>query len=227
MPTSDGHEGKHRATKKARPPKHDFGVLFVHGVGQQPEGDTLLAWGEPLIRWADRWLSRGSKEGTTGSFHVLSTRLTPSKTGDAFPPHATAELRVKENGTQRESSWVLAESWWGGDVQPPPFGRFAGWLLTTGAWTAVAHVTKWSRVRENKVARVGVELLMTLLGLIVAMLLQVAVLAVSILALLPIPPLRRGLSRVLLVITWVLGDCFVLVESDLQRAAIVTRTRTA
>jgi hypothetical protein len=28
-----------------------LGVLLVHGIGEQPEGDTLLSFGEPLITW--------------------------------------------------------------------------------------------------------------------------------------------------------------------------------
>lgn len=226
MPASEQSDRQRRKTKP-RPPKRDIGVLFVHGVGLQPEGDTLLAFGEPLIRWADRWLHRPSTDAAAGSFEISSTRLTPSRTGDAFPPHATAKLSVKKDGKERTSSWLLAESWWGGDVQPPPFGRFASWLLTIGAWTAVAHMTKWARRHENKMARVTVELLMTIVGLLLAMLLQLGVLAMSILAVLPIPALRRALSKALVAMTGVLGDCFVLVESDLQRAAIVTRTRAA
>lgn len=38
-----------------RVPKHDLGVLFVHGIGQQRQGDTLARWGDAVITWMRRW----------------------------------------------------------------------------------------------------------------------------------------------------------------------------
>jgi hypothetical protein len=32
------------------------GVLFVHGIGRQVRGETLVAFGEPLYKWLVRWL---------------------------------------------------------------------------------------------------------------------------------------------------------------------------
>jgi hypothetical protein len=31
-------------------PKFDLGVLLVHGVGAQPSGDTLVRWGDALLK---------------------------------------------------------------------------------------------------------------------------------------------------------------------------------
>ena len=64
-------------------------------------------------------------------------------------------------------------------------------------------------------------------GLPLAVALQISVLILSLLALVPIPSLRRALSGMLLTLTGILGDSYVLVESDLQRAAIVNKTRDA
>ena len=35
-----------------------------------------------------------------------------------------------------------AKRWWGGDVQPPAFGKMAMWMMTVGAWSILAHLTK-------------------------------------------------------------------------------------
>jgi hypothetical protein len=35
----------------------EIGVLFVHGIGQQRRGETLVEFGEPLHRWVSRWLT--------------------------------------------------------------------------------------------------------------------------------------------------------------------------
>src|SRR5215208_5125076 len=38
--------------------EHQLGILFVHGIGEQPEGETLLGFGEPVLGWLHRWLGR-------------------------------------------------------------------------------------------------------------------------------------------------------------------------
>lgn len=39
------------------PEEHpDLGLLFVHGIGTQEKGATLVAWLDPLSRWMDDWL---------------------------------------------------------------------------------------------------------------------------------------------------------------------------
>ena len=41
---------------------HQLGVLFVHGIGEQPRGDTLLRFGDPCIVRLDRWLEKHTKK---------------------------------------------------------------------------------------------------------------------------------------------------------------------
>lgn len=36
------------------PPDYEVGVLFVHGIGQQKRGETLVGFGEPLYEWFRR-----------------------------------------------------------------------------------------------------------------------------------------------------------------------------
>lgn len=207
--------------------RHQFGILFVHGIGEQPEGDTLQAFGEPLVGWLGRWLSRAQGEGTRGQVVVENARLTPSRLGQAEPPHARLRLELQTDAGARSHSWLLAESWWGGEVQKPAFARLSGWMLTVGAWTILSHATRWAQNRKPPALRNAIEAGALLLWLPLALLLQLGVIALSLLALLPVPRLRGVLSNVLLTLTGVLGDSFVLVESDIQRAAIVDKTRDA
>ena len=37
--------------------RYELGVLFVHGIGDQKEGETLTAFGEPLIAWIRDWIA--------------------------------------------------------------------------------------------------------------------------------------------------------------------------
>jgi hypothetical protein len=41
---------------------HTFGILLVHGIAEQPEEETLLGFGEPVIDWLNRWLTRDKLE---------------------------------------------------------------------------------------------------------------------------------------------------------------------
>jgi hypothetical protein len=41
------------ARTPSRPP---VGILLVHGIGEQPRGDTLVRFGEPILHWISRWL---------------------------------------------------------------------------------------------------------------------------------------------------------------------------
>jgi len=34
---------------------HRLGVLFVHGVGSQKKGETLVQFGEPMAIWIEQW----------------------------------------------------------------------------------------------------------------------------------------------------------------------------
>lgn len=53
---SAAHVPEDPAETPPAPPRAEFdlGVLFVHGIGDQARGSTLVAFGEPLWRWLDR-----------------------------------------------------------------------------------------------------------------------------------------------------------------------------
>lgn len=36
-------------------PRHDLGVLLVHGIGVQRRGETLADFGEPIVEWLKQW----------------------------------------------------------------------------------------------------------------------------------------------------------------------------
>lgn len=209
-------------------PKHHLGVLFVHGIGEQPEGDTLLRFGQPIINCLKTFLARGGAD-RAGGVSVAKTVLTPSKLQINEPPHAelTVTARANADGKRREESWLMAESWWGGDVQAPAFGKMSGWMMTFGAWTILSHFTKHIARRQYKATRAALYLFALVASIVLASLLQIAIVALSLLAILPIPGIHKALAGMLLALTGVLGDSYVLIESDLQRSAIVKKTRTA
>ncbi len=36
----------------------ELGVVFVHGIGSQRQGDTLVTWGDAIQQWLSDWASR-------------------------------------------------------------------------------------------------------------------------------------------------------------------------
>ena len=198
----------------------------MHGVGDQPEGDTLLASGEPIVRWLRRWFASSAAASDRPTIEEVSASLHPSRDLRAEPAHA--ELRVRASGRDGQpvaQRWLMAESWWGGDVQRPLFGKLAFWMLTVGAWVVFSHFGKRRRWGAGVVAETKAILVSLGVSLPIVLAFQLCVLALSILAVLPIPPLRKSLSGLLLAMTGVLGDAFVLIENPVQRAALVERTR--
>src|SRR5262249_45316408 len=153
----------------ATPAEHNLGILFVHGIGDQPEGNTLLAFGEPLLQWLNRWLHRVDGE-PHGDVSVVKTLLTPSKLDQQVPPHAElcVEFRQGEGASESSQSWLMAESWWGGDVKAPAFGQVAGWMMTVGAWSILSHLSKRVRRLKHVAARIVVEIALLPVWLVLA-----------------------------------------------------------
>ncbi len=68
---------------------HDLGVLFVHGIGEQQQGSTLVAFGEPLYRWLDRWF-----DGIVRSWR--HTGLQHAQEQEWFIRHSASWLRRED-----------------------------------------------------------------------------------------------------------------------------------
>lgn len=196
--------------------RHALGVLFVHGIGEQPRGDTLLSFGEPLIRCVREWIEgRG-----IGSADVVESKLTASQLGSEEPAHAVLEITV---GGRSPQKWLLAESWWAHEFSRPPFMKLAGWLLTIGPWAIVSHASRWLGVAPR--VQVPYQVLKIVLAIPLSMLMQIVVASLAVVAWLPIPVLRRSVSGFLLRLTGTLGDSYVLLEDPVQKAAAIGALR--
>ncbi len=64
-------------------PTHEIGVLFVHGIGQQSRGATLLDWGEPMAVWIQQWIDGLCTDIKDNDLHAwLSSHSEGSKVGN-------------------------------------------------------------------------------------------------------------------------------------------------
>ena len=78
--------------------KYQLGILFVHGIGEQPEGETLLRFGQPLVTWLHQWLARDAEPNARGSVEVVQAVLAPSKLQGDVPPHAEVHFDASAPG---------------------------------------------------------------------------------------------------------------------------------
>jgi hypothetical protein len=109
---------------------YDLGVLFVHGIGQTTQGETLLQFGEPLVASIEHLAAPQHADGLPVRTSVAFAHLKGSP--DTSPAHA--ELRVdnfrsvkdEDRGSKMpQSHWLLAEAWWAERFPTPTYRDFA------------------------------------------------------------------------------------------------------
>ena len=230
-------EGKPNPDNKA-----ELGILFVHGIGQQAEGDTLVQFGDPLVRWLQRWLGQAedgdpSEDRTRSSLLVADSWPRAGQYNETAP--AVALLRRAFPGTGEKQQWLLAESHWAESFASPNFSDLARWGLGIYPWTNATHFG--THIRRTYLALQRLEssfwkivlflpfvlwaIVYFLASLLLSCVVLALILALLILAIPPIPRLRAvllGLQRKLQITA---GDSFILLSSPIQYAAIVGRVR--
>lgn len=125
------------------PPK--VGVVFVHGIGSQPESDTVRMFGGSLLGWLQEWhKARGlliCVESSTLSYGEPAER--PARFVISFPEWKNKQPR----------SWALAEAWWAARLEPPDFVTMIVW-----AWRVLRSVVE-RLVRNIRLRYLSTEVL--------------------------------------------------------------------
>jgi pimeloyl-ACP methyl ester carboxylesterase len=202
-----------------------LGVLCVHGIGSQVRGATLSDFADPIINCIERLQGKVRIVGSgvydpdpTAPLDVL-VEVSP------FPFDVT-ELMQEDDAIYRKI--LFAESHWAETFPPPRFSDLAIWLLSIGPWAIVSSVLEVIRFRFAAPHQIlwsfchQIVILPAVLAL--CFLFQLSVCVLWLFAALPVPQLRAFLSDVLLNLTGVLGDSFVL-ESPSKRSMILSRIR--
>ena len=149
-------------TVKGAKKRHDLGILFVHGIGQQARGDTLVRFGKPLYQWFERWIGadeagpilsfdaaterlkkRFQKASTTNasSIDIVNASIRALPDDPAAPPQAEVQIRLpNRSGKIEKNSWLLVESWWAETFATPRFVDLARWGLLVVPWTFASHM---------------------------------------------------------------------------------------
>jgi hypothetical protein len=238
LPSTDG------APPAATPGKEfELGVLFVHGIGEQGQADTLLQFGEPLCDWIDSWLYDDPAKAIVGECRFASASLKPPQVSDGTPAHAELRLEFLGRSRRDDQKWLLTESWWSSQVVTPAIREFLGWLVTRGPWVTLLHLhqlaftpeeppflmrlhRRWRFIPATRppwlVAPLGIVVFS--LWFLISLLLAITWTVVSLVALIPIGRLRDAVYSGLRKIAGIVGDSFVWVHEPIQRAAAIEAT---
>ncbi len=215
--------------------QYDVGILFVHGIGEQPRADTLIRFGDPLCAWIERWCSEMNSPGQERPVAVrASLRLPPEDSAE----RPCAELRVggpTPDGSTKETYWLLAESWWAECFATPRYLELVKWSFGVVPWTIQSHYG--TRVRRAvkrfqtagtagrriwSVIECGVDALFLLSAPFFAAALLLLASLLLLVAIPPIPQLRAFLVKVQSKLAATIGDSYVLLSSPIQAAAIAS-----
>jgi hypothetical protein len=215
------------ATNQVLTPRANIGVLLVHGIGNHREGETLRAFGQPVLDWLKDWLRGKGGDQTRGTVSVSEARFSDPEA----PAHALAEVKCRSASTEGETesareSWLFCEGWWGAMVQPPASFQLLRWMWTRGPLLIYWHFFNRQTAGKEKSQASPGDITFGLVAFLLAGFCQIVIGIAMLLSLIPIGPWRRKVIDAVRALTLTLGDSYVL-EEDIQRAALVDRVRRA
>lgn len=212
----------------------ELGVLFVHGIGEQRQGETLVHFTDPISRWLARWLTGGkTTEAAVGA--PDGTRVSVGKTvlGGAEPAHLLLTIEgAEELSLPGRHRWLLAESWWAETFQPPKTTALLLWMLLILPYVTMIQFCEQMLRAVRRPSPLGWTLRVARLVLrafFYVCALPLAAVGVAVVALLlvgiliPFPPLRNRAKKLALLLSNTLGDSFVLASSAVQFDAMASR----
>jgi hypothetical protein len=190
--------------------RYQLGILLVHGFGSQRAGETLVHWGDALIRGI--------------AFGTQSTVAATVRRADIRWPRADAHVEAILTLRSRDDTeqWLMAEGWWADAFPPPSYRELVSWSVRALPWAVAAHIAQrhwhtkscgdgWRRVLSRTIT-----ITQLVIALMVAPLL-IGVLGVSVLlGALPIPQLRTVILAMQSTLTATVGDSLAFVESPIR-----------
>jgi hypothetical protein len=228
-------DNRDRLQASSTGPKPELGILFVHGIGEQLQGETLVHFADPLSRWLTRWLTKGGRtEAAVGSQDGTHVVITDTELEPSGPAHCLMTIEAPDHepfGGKRR--WLLAESWWAETFRPPKTTALLLWLLLVLPYMALvqlyAQFRHSLRTRSGfkseiaRVVRVVAYGFIYICALPLAAVVGVVIVALLVALVVPIPQVSERAKKAALLLANTLGDCFVLVHSSAQFDAMVSR----
>lgn len=217
------------SSRPAVPKEDRVGVIFVHGIGSQKPGETLLQWSAPLIESLTAW--RGWPAGTGG-------RTFPdARPGDPSDPVLDAAIDLQSSlptitigipattlgdETFPATEWVMTEAWWASKVSPPGLSTMTSWLGPGGGAGRIVDAILANRATGNTLLNLARAFLVPFVTVLAAIILTAYALVRAIIAVIPIQAIKD--AAVLQVfdeflVGW-FGDVRILLYDPAQSANI-------
>lgn len=220
--------------------RSEFGVLFVGGFGVQGSGTAIASLGGALYRWLFHWSCQADLWDES-SPKLEDTVLSASGGADSEPAHLILDLPLRpgadEPGEQSRGRWLLAESSWADLFAPPRFLGMARWIWKVSTCLLVLQFVipmrrHWGQARLAQGPWYGrladcvmAACYLALMGVaaMLSVLLSGVLLALAVAANLPIPRIDQAVHWVVVRVSAVLGDSYMLAHCPVQLAAMRTK----
>ena len=223
----------------------DLGILFIHGIGSQRRGETLVSWGDSLVTWIKEWTAH-DQHSEDSEVQLCDTTLASEEDRSA-PPNTFFTVPTTAADCHRQSQWLLAESWWADTFLPPSYRELLEWSFRVLPWATASHFTlripkTWLLLKagaeefsttDKTTYRIALTIVINILKAILLTFSAMAVLPfilmtlaiMLLLGLAPIPQLRSLAYSVQRFLAASVGDSLVLLGSPMRESAILARVR--
>src|SRR3954447_23685468 len=113
------------ATPEAGAAIRTTGVIFVHGIGSQTSGQTLLEWSAPLIEIITAW-----KAGAAPDAAIRDPVRVAAMDFIGGQPRIELDIPAAtiDGRAFAAKRWILTEAWWAAKVAPPSLSTMTSWL---------------------------------------------------------------------------------------------------
>jgi hypothetical protein len=204
---------------KDEPKEYDLGVLLVHGIGTQLCGETLVRWGDVLVKTIGR-----------ATRNRVQVEVQPAgRASDAARDSLTTAVLTLRSPSGQKEPWLLVDGWWADEVLPPSYQELVSWSVRALPWAIVFHITQrfWAGAQRNKAGakffQMGIAIFELLIGLAIAPIFVFLLALTIVLGVLPIPQIRSFIRAAQGTLVSTVGDCLAFVESPVRAAMIRTR----
>ncbi len=230
FPSRLSDPGRRRSVRPDFASEDRVGIVFVHGIGSQKAGETLLQWSAPIIeiltdwwRWpnpnpADRSLPGATPDEPDDP--VIEAAI------DLESPLPTVTVRVPAtafpDATYRATEWVMTEAWWASKVSPPSLSTMTSWLGPGGAAGRIVDAILANRAAGNRWLFLARAFLVPFTTILAAIILAGYALVRGIIGVIPIQSLKdAAILRTFdeFLVGW-FGDARILLYDPAQSANI-------
>jgi hypothetical protein len=222
---------------------YSVGVLFVHGMGEQNQGDSVTEMGDALTEWLRNWL----KNSPIGKpvFKVREAKLrSGGQVLQGTPDHpiggqAHVSVTISDDSAENPlppQEWLLAESWWATTFRQATFIELVAWAFSAAPWLIASQraglenrfeaASKGSEGTLRGLLNPVAAIFLTLVAAVVASAITPVFIALLVLSLVPIPGVTNVVKALVNNLSGSFGDLLILVRSPVRFAAMAEQVRS-